>query len=324
MASGRRNHGAIRAMRATFEDALPRTAQAGRLQRSQPAVHGLLMVERGAAAEVARFDERRAQAAAGGFVRDRQSVDAAADDEHVVSALRSSRERSRARMRCALFYSSGAVSHPDACHDRLTSATTGTSTFTISKSRRIRLVRPAFSPTSINIISRSCTICCGWSTSTATAASACSRSGCGAGHRSGPLRQGRRDRHRRRPVAVGDRPGATEFRAAGPRRRTCARPTASACRFRDDTFDLVYAHGVVQYTADDQRLVDECRRVLKPGELAVFQVYNRISWLNALSKLMKVPLEHEDAPVLGKYSAGEFRALLRDSKKCASWKSGFR
>ena len=54
-------------------------------------------------------------------------------------------------------------------------------------------------------------------------------------------------------------------------------------------------------------LVDECRRVLKPGGTAVFQVYNRISWLNALSKVMKVPLEHEDAPVLMKYSAGEFR-----------------
>lgn len=80
--------------------------------------------------------------------------------------------------------------------------------------------------------------------------------------------------------------------------------------FRDETFDLVYAHGVVQYTADGQGLVDECRRVLKPGGEAVFQVYNRISWLNALSKLMKVPLEHEDAPVLKKYSAGEFRAVL--------------
>ena len=66
----------------------------------------------------------------------------------------------------------------------------------------------------------------------------------------------------------------------------------------------------MQYTPDDAALVDECRRVLKPGGEAIFQVYNRISWLNALSKLMKVPLEHEDAPVLGKYSAGEFRALL--------------
>ena len=80
--------------------------------------------------------------------------------------------------------------------------------------------------------------------------------------------------------------------------------------YPDDSFDLVYAHGVVQYTSGPQALVDECRRVLKPGGEAVFQVYNRISWLNALSSLMKVPLEHEDAPVLLKYSAREFRALL--------------
>jgi ubiquinone/menaquinone biosynthesis C-methylase UbiE len=80
--------------------------------------------------------------------------------------------------------------------------------------------------------------------------------------------------------------------------------------FRSDTFDAVYAHGVVQYTSDGRRLVEECRRVLKPGGTAIFQVYNRISWLNALSKLMKVGLEHEDAPVLRKYSIGEFRQLL--------------
>jgi len=80
--------------------------------------------------------------------------------------------------------------------------------------------------------------------------------------------------------------------------------------FADNTFDLVFAHGVVQYTAQPQRLVDECRRVLKPGGEAIFQVYNRISWLNALSKLMKVGLEHEDAPVILKFSLGEFRRLL--------------
>ena len=81
--------------------------------------------------------------------------------------------------------------------------------------------------------------------------------------------------------------------------------------FPDDAFDLVYAHGVVQYTANPERLVGECRRVLKPGGDAVFQVYNRISWLNALSGLMKVGLEHEDAPVLLKFSIGEFKRLLR-------------
>lgn len=83
-----------------------------------------------------------------------------------------------------------------------------------------------------------------------------------------------------------------------------------ALPFADDTFDLVYAHGVVQYTADPRRLVHECRRVLKPGGDAIFQVYNRWSWLNALSQLMKVGLEHEDAPVLRKFTLGEFRRLL--------------
>jgi SAM-dependent methyltransferase len=80
--------------------------------------------------------------------------------------------------------------------------------------------------------------------------------------------------------------------------------------YADGTYDLVFAHGVVPYTPDSRALVEECRRVLKPGGEAVFQVYNRISWLNALSKLMKVPLEHEDAPVLNRYSAAEFRSLL--------------
>jgi SAM-dependent methyltransferase len=80
--------------------------------------------------------------------------------------------------------------------------------------------------------------------------------------------------------------------------------------FPDATFDFVYAHGVVQYAAGDRALVDECRRVLRPGGTAFFQVYNRISWLNALSRVMSVGLEHEDAPVLRKYSPGEFSSLL--------------
>jgi len=80
--------------------------------------------------------------------------------------------------------------------------------------------------------------------------------------------------------------------------------------FPDNTFDFVFAHGVVQYTPGDRALVAECRRVLKPGGTAFFQVYNRISWLNALSRVMKVGLEHQDAPVIRKYSPREFRGLL--------------
>ena len=84
-----------------------------------------------------------------------------------------------------------------------------------------------------------------------------------------------------------------------------------ALPYPDGSFDVVYGHGVVQYTADAPQLIRECHRVLKPGGTAIFMVYNRVSWLNALSKVMKVPLEHEDAPVLKKYSIGEFRALLQ-------------
>ena len=42
----------------------------------------------------------------------------------------------------------------------------------------------------------------------------------------------------------------------------------------------------------------------------MFMVYNRVSWLSALSKVMQVPLEHEDAPVLRLFSIGEYRRLL--------------
>lgn len=84
-----------------------------------------------------------------------------------------------------------------------------------------------------------------------------------------------------------------------------------ALPFADATFDYVFAHGLIQYAADDARVVSECRRVLKPGGTVLFQVYNRISWLNLLSKVMKTPLEHEDAPMLRRYSIPEFRGLLQ-------------
>jgi SAM-dependent methyltransferase len=85
---------------------------------------------------------------------------------------------------------------------------------------------------------------------------------------------------------------------------------AESLPFASESTDLVYAHGLVQYAADDRRAVAECYRVLRPGGTAIFQVYNRISWLNALSKVMRTPLEHEDAPVLRRYSIPEFRTLV--------------
>ena len=84
--------------------------------------------------------------------------------------------------------------------------------------------------------------------------------------------------------------------------------------FADNTFDVVYAHGVLQYTADTQKMVAEIHRVLKPGGQAIMMVYNRISWLNLLHHATKVPLEHEDAPVLKKFSINELKQLLQPFK----------
>jgi SAM-dependent methyltransferase len=81
-----------------------------------------------------------------------------------------------------------------------------------------------------------------------------------------------------------------------------------ALPFAESAFDFVYAHGVMQYTGNDRQLVGEVHRVLRPGGMAMFQAYNRVSWLNLLSKVMKVPLEHEDAPVLRRYSIAELRS----------------
>jgi len=85
-----------------------------------------------------------------------------------------------------------------------------------------------------------------------------------------------------------------------------------ALDFPDDTFDVVYAHGVLQYTMDIQKMVNELHRVLKPGGQFIGMLYNRKGWLNLMSKVFKVDLEHDDAPVFGTYTAGEFREFLKE------------
>jgi ubiquinone/menaquinone biosynthesis C-methylase UbiE len=82
-------------------------------------------------------------------------------------------------------------------------------------------------------------------------------------------------------------------------------------QFADNSFDVVYAHGVLQYTADAEKMVAEIHRVLKPGGEAIVMVYNRNSWLNIMRNVTKVSLEHEDAPVLKKYSIRELKSFLK-------------
>jgi ubiquinone/menaquinone biosynthesis C-methylase UbiE len=83
-----------------------------------------------------------------------------------------------------------------------------------------------------------------------------------------------------------------------------------ALEFEDHSFDAVYAHGVLQYTADARQMISEIYRVLKPSGEAILMAYNKYSWLNALSRITKVELEHQDSPAFRIYSKREFKRLL--------------
>ena len=132
--------------------------------------------------------------------------------------------------------------------------------------------------------------------------------GCGAGVEVVRFAEAARARRRRpAPAAVGA-DAAESRRQQGLSGRTGAWPTAIAAVCR-------------QYLRLRLRARRRAVRRVRPGVWSpnvtaccgraarvILQVYNRVSWLNLLSKIMKVPLEHEDAPVLRRYSIAEFRA----------------
>ena len=48
--------------------------------------------------------------------------------------------------------------------------------------------------------------------------------------------------------------------------------------FGDESFDLVYSHGVLHHTPDTQKAIEEIHRVLRPGGRAVVMLYHRDSY----------------------------------------------
>lgn len=70
----------------------------------------------------------------------------------------------------------------------------------------------------------------------------------------------------RRCFEVFDLPG--EFRVAD----------AENLGFADNSFDLVYSHGVLHHTPDTARAISEVHRVLRPGGRALVMLYHRSSY----------------------------------------------
>ena len=88
-----------------------------------------------------------------------------------------------------------------------------------------------------------------------------------------------------------------------------------AMSFTDNSFDLVYCHTVLMYTPNIEKMIQEIYRVLKPGGVAILQLFNRRSWLKAMSAVVQVEVEHVNAPNFSLYTASEFATMLNPFEK---------
>ncbi len=59
---------------------------------------------------------------------------------------------------------------------------------------------------------------------------------------------------------------------------TFQKENAEQLSFPNETFDLVFSHGVLHHTPNTQRAVDEVYRVLKPGGRAIIMLYHKHSF----------------------------------------------
>jgi ubiquinone/menaquinone biosynthesis C-methylase UbiE len=87
---------------------------------------------------------------------------------------------------------------------------------------------------------------------------------------------------------------------------------AEQLRFPNNSFDLAIAIGVLYYTPNTQKAVDELLRVLKPGAKAICMFFNRHSWYPLLAKISGKNIDHEekDPPILKLFSPKEVRKLF--------------
>jgi SAM-dependent methyltransferase len=86
-----------------------------------------------------------------------------------------------------------------------------------------------------------------------------------------------------------------------------------ALSFADDSFDAVWANGVLHHTGNTALALSEIRRVLKPGGRAIIShFYRRGSWMYLISRLGRENIEfrEQDPPVTEFYRDREILDLF--------------
>jgi len=84
--------------------------------------------------------------------------------------------------------------------------------------------------------------------------------------------------------------------------------------FEDETFDLVVARGVLMYTPQPRRAIDEIHRVLRPGGEMLAILHNRHSWFAILAMTSGTHLydETQDPPINRLHTRRQARRLFGD------------
>jgi SAM-dependent methyltransferase len=103
---------------------------------------------------------------------------------------------------------------------------------------------------------------------------------------------------------------------------------AENLEFADDSFDLVYSHGVLHHTPDTARAVREIHRVLKPGGRAVVMLYHRGSYnyrigIRVLRRAGARLLKSESGINIVNRLTGEPIESLRDHARLLESKNGY-
>jgi 2-polyprenyl-3-methyl-5-hydroxy-6-metoxy-1,4-benzoquinol methylase len=83
-----------------------------------------------------------------------------------------------------------------------------------------------------------------------------------------------------------------------------------AMSYADQSFDVIYCHTVLQFTANPEQLVSECIRVLKPGGTLILMGINKYSWLYAMHLLLRIKIDYLDSPYYHLHSKKHLHELV--------------